>query len=98
MWEAGAGTGFLWGMGFGFEFCQAKVSLSLVADSTAPASGPGLSFLAGLALTVRHPPYLKLVISFLFISAAIQVTPGLGFSHTAPAHVQAWSLGSSNQS
>ncbi|KAF0876343.1 MFS2B protein, partial [Crocuta crocuta] len=42
-------------------------------DSTAPASGPGLSFLAGLALTVRHPPYLKLVISFLFISAAIQV-------------------------
>nr|XP_055183533.1 sphingosine-1-phosphate transporter MFSD2B isoform X3 [Nyctereutes procyonoides] len=43
------------------------------ADSSAPASGQGLSFLAGLGLTVRHPPYLKLVISFLFISAAIQV-------------------------
>uniref|UniRef100_A0A8I3PE91 Sphingosine-1-phosphate transporter MFSD2B n=1 Tax=Canis lupus familiaris TaxID=9615 RepID=A0A8I3PE91_CANLF len=42
-------------------------------DSSAPASGQGLSFLAGLGLTVRHPPYLKLVISFLFISAAIQV-------------------------
>ncbi|XP_038309330.1 major facilitator superfamily domain-containing protein 2B isoform X7 [Canis lupus familiaris] len=43
-------------------------------DSSAPASGQGLSFLAGLGLTVRHPPYLKLVISFLFISAAIQVS------------------------
>lgn len=32
-----------------------------------------MSFLAGLGLTVRHPPYLKLVISFLFISAAVQV-------------------------
>ncbi|XP_029794083.1 major facilitator superfamily domain-containing protein 2B [Suricata suricatta] len=42
-------------------------------DSSVPASGPGPSFLAGLALTVRHLPYLKLVISFLFISAAIQV-------------------------
>nr|XP_025839746.1 major facilitator superfamily domain-containing protein 2B [Vulpes vulpes] len=42
-------------------------------ESSAPASGQGLSFLAGLGLTVRHPPYLKLVISFLFISAAIQV-------------------------
>nr|XP_035977586.1 major facilitator superfamily domain-containing protein 2B isoform X1 [Halichoerus grypus]XP_035977587.1 major facilitator superfamily domain-containing protein 2B isoform X1 [Halichoerus grypus] len=42
-------------------------------DSSAPASGQGLSFLAGLGLTVRHPPYLKLGISFLFISAAIQV-------------------------
>uniref|UniRef100_A0A452VDJ9 Major facilitator superfamily domain containing 2B n=1 Tax=Ursus maritimus TaxID=29073 RepID=A0A452VDJ9_URSMA len=41
--------------------------------SSDPASGQGLSFLAGLRLTVRHPPYLKLVISFLFISAAIQV-------------------------
>uniref|UniRef100_A0A8C9JP27 MFSD2 lysolipid transporter B, sphingolipid n=1 Tax=Panthera tigris altaica TaxID=74533 RepID=A0A8C9JP27_PANTA len=41
--------------------------------SSVPASGPGPSFLAGLVLTVRHPPYLKLVISFLFISAAIQV-------------------------
>lgn len=37
------------------------------------ASGHGLSFLAGLGLTVRYPPYLKLVISFLFISAAVQV-------------------------
>ncbi|KAF5912983.1 hypothetical protein HPG69_008934 [Diceros bicornis minor] len=42
-------------------------------DRSAPASGQGLGFLAGLGLTVRHPPYLKLVISFLFISAAVQV-------------------------
>ncbi|XP_032149879.1 major facilitator superfamily domain-containing protein 2B isoform X2 [Sapajus apella] len=42
-------------------------------DPSAPASGPGLSFLAGLGLTTRHPPYLKLVFSFLFISAAVQV-------------------------
>ncbi|XP_045142525.1 major facilitator superfamily domain-containing protein 2B [Echinops telfairi] len=42
-------------------------------DTSPPATGEGLSFLAGLGLTVRHPPYLKLVISFLFISAAIQV-------------------------
>ncbi|XP_059972782.1 sphingosine-1-phosphate transporter MFSD2B isoform X4 [Mesoplodon densirostris] len=43
-------------------------------DASARASGQGLSFLAGLRLTVRHPPYLKLVISFLFISAAVQVS------------------------
>ncbi|XP_045225640.2 sphingosine-1-phosphate transporter MFSD2B isoform X2 [Macaca fascicularis] len=43
-------------------------------DPSTPASGPGLSFLAGLGLTTRHPPYLKLVISFLFISAAVQVS------------------------
>ncbi|XP_064151159.1 sphingosine-1-phosphate transporter MFSD2B isoform X4 [Loxodonta africana] len=42
-------------------------------DPSTPASGQGLSFLAGLGLTVRHPPYLKLVVSFLFISAAVQV-------------------------
>ncbi|XP_054422385.1 sphingosine-1-phosphate transporter MFSD2B [Pteronotus mesoamericanus] len=42
-------------------------------DPSAPASSQGMGFLAGLGLTVRHPPYLKLVISFLFISAAIQV-------------------------
>ncbi|KAL4693920.1 hypothetical protein H8959_013185 [Pygathrix nigripes] len=42
-------------------------------DPSTPASGPGLSFLAGLGLTTRHPPYLKMVISFLFISAAVQV-------------------------
>ncbi|XP_006835366.1 PREDICTED: major facilitator superfamily domain-containing protein 2B [Chrysochloris asiatica] len=36
-------------------------------------SGQGLSFLVGLGLIVRHPPYLKLVTSFLFISAAVQV-------------------------
>ncbi|XP_032353008.1 LOW QUALITY PROTEIN: major facilitator superfamily domain-containing protein 2B [Camelus ferus] len=42
-------------------------------DPSATASGQGLSFLSGLCLTVRHPPYLKLVISFLFISAAVQV-------------------------
>ncbi|XP_022430054.1 major facilitator superfamily domain-containing protein 2B isoform X4 [Delphinapterus leucas] len=41
--------------------------------ASARAAGQGLSFLAGLRLTVRHPPYLKLVISFLFISAAVQV-------------------------
>lgn len=44
-------------------------------DPSATASGQGLSFLSGLCLTVRHPPYLKLVISFLFISAAVQVPP-----------------------
>ncbi|XP_045045128.1 sphingosine-1-phosphate transporter MFSD2B isoform X9 [Desmodus rotundus] len=42
-------------------------------DPSATASSQGMSFLAGLGLTVRHPPYLKLVISFLFISAAVQV-------------------------
>ncbi|XP_045405087.1 major facilitator superfamily domain-containing protein 2B isoform X2 [Lemur catta] len=42
-------------------------------DATAPASGQGLSFLAGLGLTACHPPFLKLVVSFLFISAAVQV-------------------------
>ncbi|KAM7079055.1 sphingosine-1-phosphate transporter MFSD2B isoform 3-T3 [Molossus nigricans] len=42
-------------------------------DPSAPVSSQDTSFLAGLALTVRHPPYLKLVISFLFISAAVQV-------------------------
>ncbi|MBZ3880479.1 Major facilitator superfamily domain-containing protein 2B [Sciurus carolinensis] len=42
-------------------------------DPSASASGQGLGFLAGLGLTARHPPYLKLVVSFLFISAAVQV-------------------------
>ncbi|XP_040586897.1 major facilitator superfamily domain-containing protein 2B [Mesocricetus auratus] len=42
-------------------------------DTSAPASGPGLSFFTGLAITSRHPPYLNLVVSFLFISAAVQV-------------------------
>ncbi|XP_045700445.1 major facilitator superfamily domain-containing protein 2B isoform X3 [Phyllostomus hastatus] len=42
-------------------------------DPSAEASSQGMGFLAGLGLTVRHPPYLKLVISFLFISAAVQV-------------------------
>lgn len=42
-------------------------------DTSATASGPGLSFFTGLAITSRHPPYLSLVVSFLFISAAIQV-------------------------
>lgn len=67
------GAGFPLGLGFGFELCQAKMPPSCVADPSAPASSQGLSFLAGLGLTVRHPPYLKLVISFLFISAAVQV-------------------------
>nr|XP_014333684.1 PREDICTED: major facilitator superfamily domain-containing protein 2B [Bos mutus] len=43
------------------------------SDPSTPASGQGVGFLAGLGLTVRHRPYLKLVISFLFISAAVQV-------------------------
>ncbi|CAI9174634.1 unnamed protein product [Rangifer tarandus platyrhynchus] len=43
------------------------------SDPSTPASGQGLGFLTGLGLTVRHRPYLKLVISFLFISAAVQV-------------------------
>ncbi|XP_075856698.1 sphingosine-1-phosphate transporter MFSD2B isoform X1 [Microcebus murinus] len=42
-------------------------------DAADPASGQGLSFLAGLGLTACHPPFLKLVLSFLFISAAVQV-------------------------
>ncbi|KAM9721477.1 sphingosine-1-phosphate transporter MFSD2B isoform 3-T3 [Dama dama] len=42
-------------------------------DPSTQASGQGLGFLTGLGLTVRHRPYLKLVISFLFISAAVQV-------------------------
>ncbi|XP_028731335.1 major facilitator superfamily domain-containing protein 2B [Peromyscus leucopus] len=42
-------------------------------DTSAPASGSGLSFFTGLAITSRHPPYLSLVASFLFISAAVQV-------------------------
>ncbi|KAL6051539.1 hypothetical protein STEG23_011344, partial [Scotinomys teguina] len=41
--------------------------------TSAPASGSGLSFFTGLAITSRHPPYLNLVVSFLFISAAVQV-------------------------
>ncbi|KAL0620685.1 Major facilitator superfamily domain-containing protein 2B, partial [Plecturocebus cupreus] len=71
--EAEAGGGALLGAGFGFGLCEAKVPPSCIADPSAPASGPGLSFLAGLGLTTRHPPYLKLVVSFLFISAAVQV-------------------------
>ncbi|XP_019506439.1 PREDICTED: major facilitator superfamily domain-containing protein 2B isoform X2 [Hipposideros armiger] len=42
-------------------------------EPSGPASSQDLSFLAGLVLTVRHPPYRKLVISFLFISAAVQM-------------------------
>ncbi|XP_052042114.1 sphingosine-1-phosphate transporter MFSD2B isoform X2 [Apodemus sylvaticus] len=42
-------------------------------DASAPDSGQGLSFFTGLAMTSRHPPYLSLVVSFLFISAAVQV-------------------------
>lgn len=61
------------GLGFGLELCQVEMSPSCVADPSTPASSQGMSFLTGLGLTVRHPPYLKLVISFLFISAAVQV-------------------------
>lgn len=67
------GAGLLSGMGLGLELCQIQMSPSCVADPSAPVSNQGMSFLAGLALTVRHPPYLKLVISFLLISAAVQV-------------------------
>ncbi|XP_023566747.1 major facilitator superfamily domain-containing protein 2B isoform X2 [Octodon degus] len=42
-------------------------------DPVGPASGQGLGFWAGLGLTTRYPPYVKLVVSFLFISAAVQV-------------------------
>lgn len=63
----------LLGMSFGLGPCQPEMSPSCVAEPSAPASSRGVSFLAGLGLIVRHPPYLKLVISFLFISAAVQV-------------------------
>ncbi|XP_021569175.1 major facilitator superfamily domain-containing protein 2B [Carlito syrichta] len=64
-------------------------------DPSAPASGPGLSFLAGLGLTARHPPYLKLVVSFLFISAAVQVEQSylvLFCTHAAQLHSHVQSL------
>lgn len=67
------GAGLLLGMSFGLKLCQAEMSLSCVVEPSGPASSQDLSFLAGLVLTVRHPPYRKLVISFLFISAAVQV-------------------------
>ena len=60
-------------MGLGLELCQAETWPPCVADPSATASSQGMNFLDGLGLTVRHPPYLKLVISFLFISAAVQV-------------------------
>ncbi|XP_058434366.1 sphingosine-1-phosphate transporter MFSD2B isoform X2 [Marmota monax] len=66
-------AGLLLGVGFGVESYQAKMSPSCVADPSASASGQGLGFLAGMGLTARHPPYLKLVVSFLFISTAVQV-------------------------
>ncbi|KAK2503707.1 hypothetical protein MC885_017530 [Smutsia gigantea] len=53
--------------------CLLRLGVKERPDPSTPVSGQGLSFLAGLSLTARHPPYLKLVISFLFISAAIQV-------------------------
>lgn len=91
-------AGLLLHVGVGFELHLAKMIPSCVADPSAPASGQGLSFLAGLGLTVRHPPYLKLVISFLFISAAVQVPLARSTSHqcssgrTGPAQVQVQSL------
>lgn len=71
--QAEAGGRVSLGHGFGLELCQVELSPSCVADPSAPASSQSMSFLAGLGLTVRHPPYLKLVVSFLFISAAVQV-------------------------
>lgn len=73
MWEAEAGARLLLDMSFGLKLGQAEMSPSFVAEPSAPASSQSLGFLAGLGLTVRHPPYRKLVISFLFISAAVQV-------------------------
>ncbi|XP_014402105.1 PREDICTED: major facilitator superfamily domain-containing protein 2B [Myotis brandtii] len=64
-------------------------------DPSAPASSQGMSFLAGLGLTVRHPPYLKLVISFLFISAAVQVEQSylvLFCTHASQLHDHVQSL------
>lgn len=66
------GPGLLLGVGWCFGI-QAQVAPPCVADSSASASGPALGFLAGLSQTARYPPYLKLVLSFLFISAAVQV-------------------------
>ncbi|XP_037668887.1 major facilitator superfamily domain-containing protein 2B isoform X5 [Choloepus didactylus] len=56
--------------------CLLYLGVKKQPDAPAPASGPGLGFLAGLGRTVRHPPYLKLVVSFLLISAAVQVEQG----------------------
>ncbi|KAM4866782.1 sphingosine-1-phosphate transporter MFSD2B [Thomomys bottae] len=58
-----------------YPVCGALLGLGVKEkpDPSATASGQGLGFLAGLALTTRHPPYLILVVSFLFISAAVQV-------------------------
>ncbi|XP_011354880.1 major facilitator superfamily domain-containing protein 2B [Pteropus vampyrus] len=64
-------------------------------EPSTPASSQGPSFLAGLGLTVRHPPYLKLVISFLFISAAIQVEQSylvLFCTHASQLHDHVQSL------
>lgn len=66
----GAGS---WGQGssWGFKLCQGVPSC--VTGPADPGPGHGLGFLTGLGLTTRHPPYVKLVVSFLFISAAVQV-------------------------
>ncbi|KAK1333250.1 hypothetical protein QTO34_006791 [Cnephaeus nilssonii] len=93
--QAEAGAGLLRGMGFGLELCQVEMSPSCVADPSAPASSQDMSFLAGLGLTVRHPPYLKLVVSFLFISAAVQVEQSylvLFCTHASQLHDHVQSL------
>lgn len=71
--QADAGDRASLGRGFWLGTLPSGDVTSCVADPSAPASSRGMSFLAGLGLTVRHPPYLKLVICFLFISAAVQV-------------------------
>lgn len=92
------------GLGFWFGTLPSRSVTPCVADSSDPASGQGLSFLAGLRLTVQHPPYLKLVISFLFISAAIQVplalalALALGILILCQDQCQCQPLGSTNQS
>lgn len=53
--------------------CMLYLGVKEQPDSSTPASGHGLSFLSGLGLTIRYPPYLKLVGSFLFISSAVQI-------------------------
>ncbi|XP_037382794.1 sphingosine-1-phosphate transporter MFSD2B [Talpa occidentalis] len=64
-------------------------------DPSATHLGQGLSFLAGLRLTVQYLPYLKLVVSFLFITAAVQVEQSylvLFCTHASQLHDHVQSL------
>ncbi|XP_074050596.1 sphingosine-1-phosphate transporter MFSD2B isoform X2 [Macrotis lagotis] len=56
---------------------------------------PMVPFFQGLSLTLRHQPFQKLVASFLFISAAVQVQQSylvLFCTHAAPLHGHTQSL------